>query len=488
MGLSRRQILRVVGASSLGTLAGCNTLTDGDRRESTPDGADLTTEIPTRTPTTSLTPTSTQSSGSGSASDNTPVPESSSGETTTPVSTPAPLPETESSFKITATDGELYDKFGASVALSTDGETAIVGSIWDDIQERKNDGSAYIFEDNNGWKQQTKLTAADNRSGSFGHSVAMSSDGKTVLIGATYNESGGRPAGGCAYIFTDDGGWSQESKIVAEDGDARDEFGYSVALSADGTTALIGAPGDEDPNGSTASEAAGSAYIFSGTTGWSQKTKLAADGGYQGARFGDSVALSADGSTALVGARLDTEPNGERSGSAHVFTETGGWSRTTKISANDGDPHDHFGGSVDLSPDGDTALIGAWGDKGPNEDIGSGSAYLFTDSNGWSQQAKLTATDGDPGDRFGYAVSLSVDGTRALIGARLDSNPNGQSAGSAYLFTKDESWNQRAKLVAPDGDEDDRFGTSTAMSSDGNEALVGADQDERQMGSAYVFE
>ena len=103
-----------------------------------------------------------------------------------------------------------------------------------------------------------------------------------------------------------------------------------------------------------------------------------------------------------------------------------------KLTASDGAVNDYFGSSVSISSDGTTALIGAYldDDKGAN----SGSAYVFKyNGTSWTQQSKLTASDGAASDQFGYSVSISSDGTTALIGAIYDDD-KGTNSGSAYVF------------------------------------------------------
>jgi hypothetical protein len=132
---------------------------------------------------------------------------------------------------------------------------------------------------------------------------------------------------------------------------------------------------------------------------------------------------------------------------------------------------------VALSSDGSTALIGADSDEDPNGSD-AGSAYVFDNSGGsWTQQAKLTADDGGIGDIFGYSVALSSDGDTALVSAR-DDDSNGGSSGSAYVFDRSGgSWTQQTKLTPDDGDSDDDFGASVALSSEGSTALIGAYED-----------
>ena len=155
----------------------------------------------------------------------------------------------------------------------------------------------------------------------------------------------------------------------------------------------------------------------------------------------------------------------------------------SKLVPTDGAASDYFGISVSISSDGNTAIVGAYGD----DDKGSisGSAYIYTRSSGvWSQQTKLLASDGSSGDYFGISVSISSDGNTAIVGARGDDS----NSGSAYIYTRSGStWSQQAKLTASDGAASDYFGISVSISSDGNTAIVGAYQDDSNRGSAYIF-
>jgi hypothetical protein len=353
---------------------------------------------------------------------------------------------------LTASDPGDGDSFGISVAIS--GDTAIVGSPFDDAVGHRS-GSAYVFtRSGTAWTQQTKLNAADAAGGElFGVSVALSSD--TAIIGA----SGGS---GSAYVFTRSGTtWTQQAKLTAADAAGGDGFGNFVALSGD--TTIVGAYVDDGAGGSDQ----GSAYVFtrSGTT-WTQQAKLTAEDGAARDRFGCSVAI--DGATAIVGAYADDDA-GSGSGSAYVFTRSGTtWTQQTKLTAADAAASNSFGFSVAFS--GDTAIVGA--QSGYN-DAGSysGSAYVFTHSGTtWTQQAKLTAADGAAGDRFGASVALSGD--TAIVGAWQDDDA-GSYSGSAYVFSRlGTTWTQQAKLTAADAAPFDWFGGSVAI--DGDTAIVGA--------------
>jgi hypothetical protein len=143
---------------------------------------------------------------------------------------------------------------------------------------------------------------------------------------------------------------------------------------------------------------------------------------------------------------------------------------------------------VGVADDGSIAVVGAIGDEDPNGGRRAGSAYVFSRSGGgWQQEAKLAADDGDSGDEFGVSVEVSGNGSTAVIGARSDEDPNGDEAGSAYVFSRSSGeWQQETKLAADDGDSGDEFGSSVGVSGDGSTAIIGAFGDEA--GSAYVFE
>ena len=273
-------------------------------------------------------------------------------------------------------------------------------------------------------------------------------------------------------------------KLLATDGQAGDYFGWSVAISGDGNTAIIGARGDGNATD------AGSAYIFvrSGTN-WSYQAKLLASDGQSGDYFGRSVALSSDGNTAIIGAYLDDDKATD-AGAAYIYVRSGtNWTYQTKLLASDGQASDYFGYSVAISGDGNTAIIGAYGDD--DKATNAGAAYIFTRSNtDWIQQTKLLASNGQGGDYFGYSVAISRDGDTAIIGAYGDDD-KAIDAGSAYIFVRSgTNWSYQTKLLASDGQANDYFGYSVAISGDGNTAIIGAYADDDKgtdAGSAYIF-
>lgn len=226
----------------------------------------------------------------------------------------------------------------------------------------------------------------------------------------------------------------------------------------------------------------------SANTLWLQQAKLTASDGVAQDQFSYSVAISGD--TIVVGAYADDG----LTGIVYVFIKSGGdWSSITqaaKLTASDGAMGDRFGVSVDINDD--TIVVGADFDDDNGDD--SGSAYIFIKPLGnWSdmtQTAKLIASDGATFDGFGGSVS--IEGDTVVVGAWQDDD-SGMESGSAYVFVKPVSgWNnatQTAKLTASDGAANDEFGRySVAVS--GDTVVVGAYRDDDKgtsSGSAYVF-
>ena len=312
---------------------------------------------------------------------------------------------------------------------------------------------------------QIKITPSSTANSQAGYAVSISGD--TALVGAIGDDG----SEGTAYIYTRSGTtWSKTATLKATDTDTGDNFGWSVALESD--TAVIGAIGDEDKGDYT-----GSAYIFTSSgNNWTQAAKLTASDAAAYNQFGYAVSISGD--TVLIGADYT-----DNTGAAYIFVKpSGGWSNMTETAklTTDDNAND-VGCSVSLY--GDTALVGA-----DDTDEYNGSAYIFEKpSGGWvnmtAQTAKLTASDSNKDDEFGYAVSLSDD--MAFIGAVGDESDQG----SVYIFNKpDDRWvdmTQTAKITASDGDTNDTFGSSLSVS--GDTVVIGAKGDENTRGAAYVF-
>jgi hypothetical protein len=360
-------------------------------------------------------------------------------------------------------------RFGQSVALASDGNTALVGAP----QDGGGAGAAWVFTRTGGaWTQQgTKITGAgESGSALFGTSVDLSSDGNTAVVGGPADNG----EAGAAWVFTRSGStWTQQGeKLTGKNETAGAGFGRAVAVAGDGNTTLVGAPHN---NGE-----AGAAWVFERSGGiWKQRKKLTGKG--QKELFGLSVSLADDGDTALVGSPSDAKGYG----AAWAFRRVGkSWTHPgEKLVGSPGEvrgygPVTGRGRSVTLSGDGTTALIG-----------GYGTAWVFTSAgSAWEQQGPVmedSLTYPYPPD-FGHSVALSYDGDEGLVGAPLF----GEFKGEVWVLTRAGStWTHAQSLGGgrcptenPCGHE---FGASSALSSDGETALIGGPAEET--GFAWAF-
>ena len=337
-----------------------------------------------------------------------------------------------------------------------------------------------------------KLTAGEDASEDdrFGHSVAAGGGSRgppaTVVVGAHFDDDHGHDSGS-AYVFlgsrADRAAFEHSAKLTAEgDAAALDRFGDAVAVSADGI--VVGAP-FADRGGLRES---GTAYLFrsedNGTT-WARAAELLASDAASADRFGSAVALSEAG-FAVVGAYYRTEAGKRAAGAAYVFRVAEGEAveQTAKLAAADGREADQFGHS--LAASGETVVVGApdTDDAGEN----SGAAYVFRTRDGgrsFTQTAKLLASDAGAQDRFGWAVA--ADGDCVVVGAQWNDD-HGERSGSAYVFrTADggDTFSQTAKLTARDAAAGATFGSAVAAA--GEYVYVGATGRHGDAGAVYVY-
>jgi hypothetical protein len=376
--------------------------------------------------------------------------------------------------KLAASDAAAGNQFGHSVSITAD--TAVVGAYVRNFFT----GAAYVFDRNNGggnnWGQLKILTASDAAAGdAFGDSVSISGD--TVVAGAPGKNSNT----GAAYVFDRNNSgannWGQAEKLSASDAAGGDEFGYSVSISGD--TVVVGAIGKN--------VASGAAYVFDrnngGANNWGQVQKLTPSDVTANDAFGFSVSISGD---TLVVAALGKN---SFTGAAYVFDRNNGgannWGQVQKLTASDAQAGDQFGVSVSIS--GDTVVVGAFA-----KNSGTGVAYMFDRNyggpNNWGQARKLTASDAEAGDGFGYSVSISGD--TLVVGANAKNSAAGADAGAAYVFDRDDgganNWGQTKILTASDGAAGDQFGYAVSIS--GDTVVVGAFSRNILTGAAYVFD
>jgi hypothetical protein len=437
--------------------------------------------------------------------------------------------------KFTASDGDKSDAFGYSVDIEND--IVVIGAIYDDDNVTSS-GSAYIFEKpETGWVTMTetaKLTAFDEASSdNIGSSVCISGD--KIVVGAIgYNANAGS-----VYIYEKPlSGWTtmtETVKLVATDGEGDDEFGFSVGISGD--KMLIGAYKDDD-NGFTSGSVyaykasaeneesfsftqkivpekymnfdyeyygysvsidgnfavvgangynnyQGRAYVLElNGSNWEKVAILTASDAEEGDKFGSSVCIL--GNQIGIGAK----GNDSDAGCVYVFEKPlNGWANMTEtaiLTASDGKADSYFGNSISISEE--IIVVGAYGDD--ENGTSTGAAYIFKKSgSSWENMmeiAKLTASDGEFMDRFGFSVAISGDDV--VIGAYLDDD-NGSASGSVYLFKKLEggwsSMTETAKIISPSS-ESRHFGKSLYIND--NTIVIGAPGNQSDRGSVYIFE
>ena len=382
--------------------------------------------------------------------------------------------------KLVSSDAEEGDTFGESIAYS--GGTVIIGAPIDHVST-DHTGAAYVYEiHGQAWTQVQKLKGSDATFGAeFGRCVAI--EGDIAVVGAFHDDALGLLASGSAFVFERIAGtWVETAKLVASDAMTDESFGTAVAVLSD--RIIVGAQYD-----SHLDQYVGSGYVFEKTgSTWSQAAKLLADDWSLNSYFGNAVALS--GEWALIGAttnNISTPYSSE--GAAYVFHhDASGWVQTQKLAPNDAAPNDLFGWAVAL--DGDRAVIGA--SNKTTSSPSAGAAYIFEESGGiWTQQQRLTASDGGQFDSFGISVALSGDDV--VVGA-LGDDDLGPDTGAAYAFHRAGSaWVQTGKLLAPDRSDGDFFGFASALQ--GDVALVSAmhdddacpDSDSCNSGSVSIF-
>jgi hypothetical protein len=379
--------------------------------------------------------------------------------------------------KLTGTGESGGGKFGFATALSADGKTAVFGGPGDN----GNLGAAWVFtRSGSTWTQQGgKLTptgAVDDPSTGVGFGAAVA----LSADGNTAAISGPQDADevGAVWVFTRSGQtWSlQGSKLTPDDGQGQPNMG-AIALSADGNTLMAGGGGDNSGTGAV--------WVFTRSgQDWTQQGSKLTESGEQGhGEFGGSVGLSADGNTAVIGSPFDLADRG----SALVFTRSGStWSQGALLTSvsHGGDAVADFGLSVALSGDGSTALVG-------EPCYGRGAVWVFKHSgSGWVRQRELIISNKTQ-CYFGDRLALSTDGNTALVGAPVERNTHStDNTGSAWLFghTSGSNWSQIGSAITP-SDETGQglFGAGVALSSDATTALIGAPDDNQLDGAAWSF-
>jgi hypothetical protein len=467
--------------------------------------------------------------------------------------------------------GVVQGHTGQGVALSADGNTIAIGAPHEGGDQNAvfESGAVHVFTRGTaGVTQQAYLRASNPQaSAQFGHAVALSADGNTLAVAAVWEASNAKgingnqkddsiPQAGAVYVFTRRGAaWTQQAYLKAsntgEPGTADsfgegDQFGFSLALNADGSTLAVSAltedgagPGINSDQSNNAAQSAGAVYVFTRAgVAWTQQAYIKPSNLDAGDLFGIAVALNADGTTLAVGSfdedgsgRGINQPHDNQtggSGAAYVFIRSGGtWSQQAYLKPSNTEFQDAFGVHLAVSDDGRTLLVGSLDedcsargvnagacDRDQDDDLSMGAAYVFvrTPSTAlgaggatWSQQAFLKASNTGPNDWFGARVALSGDGNVAAIAAPFEDGETdvASESGAVYLFTRTgTSWQQQALLRGSNTDAFDEFGSSVALDRAGrtlvatsrgeDSAARGVNGNQRddsadEAGAAYVF-
>jgi len=382
-----------------------------------------------------------------------------------------------------------------SVALSDDGNTALLGGP----DDAGNTGAIWTFTRAAGaWTQLGGKFFGTGALGnaSQGQAVSVSADGNTAIVGGPSDNGDTGCIGVCSstfgavWIFTRSGAtWLQAAKLTPAEDYGLQQFGYAVAMSGDGSTAIVGGPSTDGVYNT------GAVWIFTRSSGgWSQQGPPLIGNGMKFASEGQSVALSFDGSRALIGGPGDNNLGG----AAWVFTRANGsWAQQAKLVGSGAAGTSRQGWSVALSGDGETTVVGGWADAS-----GAGATWVFHQDNSgnWTQQGnKLVGTGAAGNAQQGGAVAISRDGSTILAGGSNDNVVNiSDATGAVWVFKNDGNgnWNQvGSKLVGTGGVHTVAFGfpigpsqgSAVALSADGSTALVGGPNDNGDIGASWVF-
>ena len=358
--------------------------------------------------------------------------------------------------------------FGSSVALSRDGNTMAVAAYYESsaatgINGNQNDhsiseaGAVYIFtRTGTTWSQQAYIKASNTGQAAvgdgfaegdqFGYSIALSSDGNTLAVGAIGEDSAATGINGdqadnmanqagAAYVFTRTGStWSQQAYVKSSMTRPNVLFGYSIGLSGSGDTLAV-AEYDAD-------RGKGALYVLARSGGtWSHQARIQADNAENGDSLGYSMAISDDGNTIAAGAADEDclipginpagcdkdQPSDTSAGAAYVFVRNGTtWTQQAFLKSSHPHKSDWFGVRIAISGDGNTVAVSApqedgksRGINGNQEELGAseaGAVYFYTRSGTtWTQQAYVKSSNSDASDEFGSSIALSQDGKTMLV-------------------------------------------------------------------------
>ena len=370
----------------------------------------------------------------------------------------------------------LHLRFGARYVLKACNEDGCADSNEVEVKESMAEAIGYFKAAHIGDVDQ------------FGSSVAMSGDGTTIAVGAPYEDGALNTlnASGAVNVFVLGKTWTPQTTLKALNKAVGDVFGHDVAMSADGTTIAVGAFHEDSPgtgvnhiNKGDGSMDSGAVYVFVRVgDAWQHQAYIKASNTGPGDEFGDRVALSADGNTLAVGAHFEDNTNNlvKDSGAVYVFERVNNeWNPPVYIKAPNLGAEDRFGRSLAVSGDGATLAVGVPYEL--SDDSGAVHVFVRVDK-AWEHQAYIKGSNTNEDDNFGDSVSLSTDGNILAVGASAEDSV-AQDSGAVYVFkrTKDV-WSEQVSLKASNLGVGDLFGRNITMSAPGNLLVVGAQEED----------
>ncbi len=359
--------------------------------------------------------------------------------------------------KLTADDGTAETFFGQLVAIN--GDTAIVGAL----VNNGNNGLFYVFvRSGNTWTQQAKLIPSDGVAVNFHSGLSAAISGDTVVINGPAATINSNPNQGGAYVFIRSGTtWTEQQRLTASDGAAQDQFGSVVSI--DGDSIVVGAVRDDV--GSNTDQGSAYVYVRQGAV-WTEQAKLVANDGAANGLLGLRVSINGD-TVAVSTSNFSSSSVGH----AYVFFRTGtNWSQQANLSVCEAHSPNIPCRIASVAVNGDTLIFGDQGVNVGNNTF-QGAAYVFIRSGAtWSQQQRLTASDGKTDDSFGFSA---IEGNTIVVGAR----------DSAYVFTRSGNvWTEQQKV---------QLSRANSMAFSGNSILLGTPFEtingNTNQGSVHVF-
>ena len=344
---------------------------------------------------------------------------------------------------------EENESFGSSVAMSSDGKRIAVGAM----NHSSDDGEVRVYDNVGGQWTQVGPSIPGATNERFGQSISISSDGMRVAVGAAYGTETIK-----VYEYSN-ASWN---KIFEASGVSGDQFGKTISISSDGKRVASGALSDTTNTGY--------ARVYDID---SQTLLVQLAGASTNEYFGSSVSLNSDGTRLAVGA--DQYQNGN--GYVKIYTESeGSWSSLGQISGESNG--DRFGHAVSISSNGNRVAVGAYVHASNR-----GHVRIYEYSGGTWNKIGIDLDGEGSGDEFGFSVSLSSNGKRVMAGGpKYESDDRGVV--KVYEET-DGTWNQVFSNIG--GGAGDKMGRVVSMSSDGNVIVAGSSLATSQDGKVVVY-